>query len=493
MPITVEDPGLLRQVDAVLVPGYPGTEVPDWLGEAIRGGLAGVCWFAQNLDGIDPAGASSLLRQHRGDLLVLSDEEGGAVSRIEPGGSSWPGNAALGRIDDLALTERVAEAMAAGVRAAGIDVMLAPVVDVNSDPANPVIGVRSFGATTELANRHGAAFVRGVQSQGIAACAKHFPGHGATRTDSHVALPRVDDGLDVLRARDLAPFAAAIEAGVRTVMTAHILFPAVDAEPATMSPVWMHLLREELGFDGAVISDALDMRAISAGVGRGAGAVKALAAGVDLLCLGNPRFPEVYDAQEVWQDVRRSIATAAVDGALARVRLESAAARVAELARELAARRSESSEPPVGGGDLARQVAWRSMHMAGDPRVGARVVVVVEAATNVAAGDDAAARLAVGLSSQLDGVSVVRTADATEATAVATDAVNHRRPVVLVTDGRSGPGHVDAVRAVDSASVVVHIGPDGSLPSLTGPSIHTYGTSRTSIETAAALLTGRRG
>ncbi|MDQ3627988.1 MAG: glycoside hydrolase family 3 [Actinomycetota bacterium] len=488
-----EDPGLLRLADAVLVPGYAEAYVPDWLAEAIEGGLAGVCWFAQNLDGVDPAEASDLLRRHRTDLLVLSDEEGGAVSRIEPGGSSWPGNAALGQIDDVGLTERVAAAMAAGVRAAGIDVMLAPVVDVNSDPANPVIGVRSFGATADLVGRHGAAFVRGVQSQGIAACAKHFPGHGATRTDSHVTLPRVDDGLDVLRERDLAPFAAAVEAGVRTVMTAHILFPAVDTEPATMSPAWMRLLRAEVGFEGVVISDALDMKAISAGVGRGTGAVRALAAGVDLLCIGNPRFAEPYDAHDAWQEVRHSIATAIADGALAHTRLESAAARVAELATGLVSERCTATEAPLGVVDLARQAAWRSMQMVGDPRVGARVVLVVESAVNVAAGGDAAARLASGLSSELDGVSIVRAVRAAEAAAAATDALDHRRPVVLVTDGRSGPGHVQAVRAVDPDSVVVHIGPDGSLPDLAGPSIRTYGTGWTSIETAAALLTGRRG
>lgn len=492
MAISVDDPGLLRLADAVLVPGYTETHVPDWLAEAIGGGLAGVCWFGQNLEGVTPTDVADRLRADRTDLLVLSDEEGGAVSRIEPGGSTWPGNAALGRVDDVALTERVAAAMAAEVRAAGIDVMLAPVVDVNSDPANPVIGVRSFGATPDLVGRHGAAFVRGVQSQGIAGCAKHFPGHGATRTDSHVTLPQVDDAMAVLRERDLAPFAAAVDAGVRTVMTAHIVFPQVDTEPATMSPVWMRLLREELGFGGVVISDALDMKAISAGVGRGPGAVRALAAGVDLLCIGNPCFPETYDAHEVWQSVRRAIAAAVVDDSLPRARLESAATRVAGLAWEMVTARSAGAAAPPAG-DLARRVAWRSMQMVGDPRVGARVVVVVEAAANVAAGEDAAARLADGLRSELEGVSVVRAPDAVDATTAATDAQDHRRPVVLVTDGRSGTGHVDAVRAVDRGSVVVHIGPDGSLPDLSGPLIRTFGTGRTSIEAAAALLTGRRG
>src|SRR5690606_5033344 len=215
----------------------------------------------------------------RDDVLVLCDEEGGCVTRLEAAaGSSWPGNAALGVVDDVAATELAGEGIGALSKRAGIDVALAPAVDVNSDPDNPVIGVRSFGSDPELVARHGAAFVRGLQSHGVAACAKHFPGHGATHTDSHVGLPTVEADLDTVRRRDLAPFAAAIDTGVRCVLTAHVVYPALDTEPATMSAAWMTLLREELGFDGVVISDALDMHAISRRVGRGPGAVAALRA-----------------------------------------------------------------------------------------------------------------------------------------------------------------------------------------------------------------------
>ena len=232
----------------------------------------------------------------------MSDEEGGDVTRLEAAtGSSYPSHAALGALDDVDATRRVAAAMGRRLRDVGIDVALAPVVDVNADPENPVIGTRSFGATPDLVARHGAAFVRGLQGAGVVACAKHYPGHGSTHTDSHLALPTVADPVEVLLERDLAPFRAAVEAGVRCVMTAHVVFPAydpVDKVPATLSPVLLGLLRRELGFGGVVITDALDMKAISATVGHGEGAVRSLAAGADLLCIGNPGYPETYDADE---------------------------------------------------------------------------------------------------------------------------------------------------------------------------------------------------
>src|SRR5690606_10372544 len=148
----------------------------------------------------------------------------------------------------------------------------------------------------------------------------------------HVGLPTVEADLDTVRRRDLAPFAAAIDTGVRCVLTAHVVYPALDTEPATMSAAWMTLLREELGFDGVVISDALDMHAISRRVGRGPGAVAALRAGVDLICVGNPLFPEEYDPVAVLTGIRGAIADAVADGTLPVARLQEAADRIAALA-----------------------------------------------------------------------------------------------------------------------------------------------------------------
>ena len=169
----------------------------------------------------------------------------------------------------------------------------APVADINVNPANPVIGIRSFGADAELVARHVAAFVTGLQRQGVAACAKHFPGHGSTEQDSHLELPIVTGDV-----RDgLLPFRSAIDAGVKTIMTAHVRVPDLDDAPATLSPaVVTGLLRGELGFDGLVISDALEMKAVSATIGVEKSAVLALAAGVDALLIGHDLGAEAVSA-----------------------------------------------------------------------------------------------------------------------------------------------------------------------------------------------------
>ena len=212
-----------------------------------------------------------------GDVLVGIDEEGGDVTRLEVAtGSSYPGNAALGAIDDVELTGRVAASIGADLAEVGVNLNLAPVADVNTNPLNPVIGIRSFGADGELVARHVAASVRGLQSAGVAACAKHFPGHGDTAQDSHHELPVVESLEDAA----LAPFRAAAEAGVQSVMTAHIVVRSLGEAPATMSREILHdLLRVELGYDGLVITDALEMKAIAATVGVEEGAVRAIARG----------------------------------------------------------------------------------------------------------------------------------------------------------------------------------------------------------------------
>ena len=194
------------------------------------------------------------------------------MTRLEAAsGSSYPGNAALGVVDDAELSESVAASLGAELADAGVNLDFAPVADVNTNPQNPVIGIRSFGSDAELVSRHVAAFVRGLQRAGVAACAKHFPGHGDTSVDSHLALPLVDS----LDPRALEPFRAAIAAGVRSLMTAHIVVRSIGDEPATMSREVLHdLLRVELGFDGVVVTDALEMKAISETVGVEEGAVR---------------------------------------------------------------------------------------------------------------------------------------------------------------------------------------------------------------------------
>ena len=256
--------------------------------------------------------------------MISIDEEGGDVTRLEAGrGSSYPGNAALGAVDDPALTERIAGAIAAELAAAGIDLNLAPVADVNSNPRNPVIGVRSFGSDPELVARHTRAFVLGTQRQGVAACAKHFPGHGDTSADSHRELPVAGGDLEVA----LLPFRAAIEADVKVVMVGHLLLPALDDVPATLSrTIVTGLLRDELGFDGVVMTDALEMAAVSETYGVEEAAVRALAAGADTLGLGHDLHEEAVER------IHAAIVDAVRSGRLKEARLVEAAARVAALA-----------------------------------------------------------------------------------------------------------------------------------------------------------------
>ncbi len=461
-----------RLVDAVLLPGFTGEGIPDWLARAADGGLAGVCVFAPNVGGDFPA-LTRALHGRRPGFLVASDEEGGAVTRLEHrAGSSWPGAAALGRRDDVAVTTAVAAAMGAQCRAAGIDLALAPVADVNAEPENPVIGIRSFGATPDLVARHTAAFVRGMQGAGVAAAAKHYPGHGSTTVDSHRALPVVDADLATLRARDLPPFAAAVAAGVRAVLTAHVRFPALDDRPATMSPALLGLLRTELGFDGVVISDALDMHAISRGAGRGPGAVAAVGAGVDLVCTGNPAYPEPYDDEAGYREVRDALLAALADGTLARERVAEAGRRVAELASWVDA--AAPWTPAVDTG-LGAEVVARVVDVVGDVRIGPGAHVLdLSGAENVAAGRRREPWLVAALRRTDPAVTVGQAAPPD-------------RPLVAVVTGPSAA--LDAVRAARPDAVAVHVGLPGAWTP-PAPSLTVWGDGRAHAEVAARLLTG---
>ena len=337
---------LAADVAATLQPGFTGTSVPAWLELAHAEGLVSVCLYGDNVAegaGLGPVCAD--LRARMPGALLATDEEGGDVTRVDyPAGSTAVGNGVLGRLDDLATTRAAAASIGGELAALGIRLDLAPSVDVNSSPDNPVIGVRSFGADPGLVARHGAAWVEGLQATGVAACAKHFPGHGDTVVDSHHGLPRVAAPLDELRERELAPFRAAVEAGVAAVMTSHIVVEALDPDhPATFSPTVLGVLRDELGFRGVLVSDALDMAGASAETGIPEAAVRALAAGVDLLCLGSATGEERYTA------VHEAVCEAVRSGRLDRGRVAEAAGRV----RTLAAVHPATPHPPVVTDEVA--------------------------------------------------------------------------------------------------------------------------------------------
>lgn len=222
-------------------------------------------------------------------LLIGADQEGGQLMALGEAMTQFPGNMALGATGSTDLARQTGWAVGRECAALGINLNYAPVCDVNSNPQNPVVGVRSFGESAEATAVMAAAFARGLQSAGIAGCAKHFPGHGDTVQDSHLGTPSVSHDRARLDALELLPFKAVIEAGIPMMMTAHISLPALNNGrhlPATLSrPILHDLLRQELGFAGVVVSDALDMGAIHQGAGLAIDVLTAVLAGVDLLML----------------------------------------------------------------------------------------------------------------------------------------------------------------------------------------------------------------
>jgi beta-N-acetylhexosaminidase len=387
------DAELRRSIAATLLPGFVGTTLPAWLEARLRAGLGGVCLFGQNISSPEQLRAlTDAIRAANPDAVIAIDEEGGDVTRLHYAtGSPFPGNAVLGRLDDTALTERVGREVGEELRRAGVTLDFAPDVDINSDPDNPVIGVRSFGTSPELVARHAAAWTRGLQSAGVAAAAKHFPGHGDTAADSHLELPVVDVPAALLRERELVPFRAAVAAGVRTVMTSHLLLPQLDPDlPATMSPTILAMLRDELGFDGVIVTDALDMHGASGDRGIPEAAVLALAAGCDLLCLGT----ENTDAQ--LQSIEDAIATAVATARLTPARLTEAAHRVHTLSATVASSKSPADTPSTDGGiedamGVAEVVKAFEVGERGRAWLGAHAgqvcsVVRVETVANIAVG-----------------------------------------------------------------------------------------------------------
>lgn len=325
-------PDLRALALAVLQPGFVGLTPPDWVLRELDQGLGGVALFARNIDTAPQVAAlNAAVHGANPRTLIAIDEEAGDVTRLEHStGSSWPGNLALGVVDDVALTEAVAREIGTMLDGVGIDLDYAPVADVNNNPDNPVIGVRSFGADPELAARHTGAWVRGLQSAGVLACAKHFPGHGDTATDSHLALPVVT--LEGLEHVALQPFRAAIDAGTASIMSAHILVRGLDDRPATLSSkVLVDLLRRELGFTGLVLSDGMEMGGITGSMSLAEGCVRAVAAGVDLLCIGGGLADE-----DTVLEVADALVEAVHDGRLEESRLADAAQQVGRAADERA-------------------------------------------------------------------------------------------------------------------------------------------------------------
>jgi beta-N-acetylhexosaminidase len=497
----VLDPALTRLADAVLIPPFPGVSAPSWVLEALSGGLAGVTLFGPNVeDGPAALGElTSALCDAAPDALIAIDEEGGDVTRLwYATGSPYPGNAALGVVDDLSLTFSVYASLGRDLAGLGVNLNLAPCVDVLTEPANPVVGTRSFGSDPEVVARHGVAAVRGLQSASVAACVKHFPGHGSTLVDTHESLAVVTGDREVLASRDLPPFRAAIAGGVLAVMPGHLRVPWLTGDlPVSLSAAAIDWLRSSLGFSGVVISDGIEMRAVSGPFGIPGASVRAVAAGTDLLCLGRDVSEEGY------LEVRAAIVEAVRSGELAGSRLEEAAARVAELRAQLAAglvpggagEPARTGAAPVSGGldaagadlgdEVGLQAARRALRLTGTPPLLVNPLVVeIESILNMAAGE-----FHWGLSGWVPSSSVLRIVPDGSADDVVKAAAG-RGLVLVYRDAHRSPATqrlLQAVLADRPDAVLVEMGLPYWQP-VAKTFLATYGASRASSEAAAELL-----
>lgn len=324
---------------------------------------AGVLFFADNLESRDQIRAltdelqETAREEGMPPLFIAADQEGGIVTRLPADMVTVPSAMALGSMDEADILE-MARVTARQLREVGINMNYAPTVDVNINPENPVVRTRSFGETAEVVSRAGVASVQGHLDEGVIPTIKHFPGHGDTNIDSHHGLPVIDQPIERLRAVELAPFRAGIDASVPAIMTAHIVFPALDEHPATLSPrILTGLLREEMGFDGLIVTDSMSMDAIAERYGLADAAIRTKAAGTDLLESSEPPAAMVERHQV--------LASAIEDGALDVALFEATERRLNALRERFNIGQTPSFAPfDEGIREKTRDVARRALRTA---------------------------------------------------------------------------------------------------------------------------------
>ena len=324
---------LHREIGQLLIGSLPAKTIPAEMRSLAREfQLGGVILFARNIEAPEQVAELSRDVQSLGSgapLWVSVDQEGGRVARLRAPFTEWPPMAVLGRAGDAVLASRFAAALAAELRAVGITLDYAPVLDIHTNPKNPVIGDRALAEDAAAVGKLGAAIVRGLQDNGVAACGKHFPGHGDTSVDSHVALPVVEHPPDRIRRVECVPFREAIAANVAFIMTAHVLVPSLDEEkPATLSRrIVYDLLRDELGFEGVILSDDLEMKALAATYAVPDAAVEAVAAGCDAVLVCRHLVEDRGRDVEAQAQVLEALIHAVEDGRIPYKRLEDALTR----------------------------------------------------------------------------------------------------------------------------------------------------------------------
>ncbi|WP_339844609.1 beta-N-acetylhexosaminidase [Paenibacillus sp. FSL W7-1088] len=328
---SIDQLSLEQRVGQLFMCGFHGQHADEQINQLIHDyHVGGVIYFRRNVESVDQLKRLSAdlqaIAAEAGDLplMISVDQEGGMVARIDQEGvTQVPGNMALGATGNPDYTLECAQILGHELKSIGIDMNLAPVLDVNNNVLNPVIGVRSYGENAESVAAHGAAAIKGYQSRGVAATAKHFPGHGDTAVDSHLGMVTVPHDRNRLDQVELLPFHRAIEAGVDAIMTAHVIFPAIEPEPipATLSrKVLTGLLREEMGFDGIIITDCLEMHAIAKPYGVAEAAVLAVEAGADLILVSHTLQDQISAVEAVVEAVRTGrVDEATINQALERI------------------------------------------------------------------------------------------------------------------------------------------------------------------------------
>ena len=352
---------LERVAAGVLMAGFPDPTVPDGTAELIARGVRSFILFARNIRSAD--GVTSLsagLRALAGDDILLAiDHEGGRVNRLDGAGTPWPSPMAWAAAGDLDLTRQASAESARELRTLGINVNFAPVADLLGSHHNPVLGVRCFSDSPEIVAGQVSAFIAGHREANVGTTAKHFPGHGATSIDSHVDMPAVDLALASLESSDLIPFKAAIASGVDCLMISHIWYSALDERsmPATLSRRVMDLARNDLGYDGVIVTDCMEMGAIQTRMSTAHAVVQAIKAGADLAIVSHR-----LDLQRA---ALGALVDALLDGTLPRSRVTEATRRLDVLRAHV---RPAPLSAPRGGLDLAHRIARQSVTLVRDER-----------------------------------------------------------------------------------------------------------------------------
>lgn len=505
---------LPTKVGQLFVAGFDGT-APTTEIEALvaERSLGGVIYFGRNIE--SPAQLRALSQTLQGfvpndvpPLSVAIDQEGGRVARL-PWGTELPSAMALGATDDSGLAARAGGAVGRELRSLGIDVNLAPVLDVNNNPDNPVIGVRSFGERPGRVAELGTAFADGLQNTGVIACGKHFPGHGDTAADSHLDLPVVARDRDRLNRVELRPFRRAIDDGIDAIMTTHVAFPTVsgDERPATLSrQVVDGLLREELGFDGLVFTDCMEMDAIAEGVGTVEGCVQAVEAGCDRICVSHTPAKQHAAIDAVIGSVESGrIPESRIDAAVERVLRAKQAYRMERLADEGDTSGKEWEAAAADCRSVARTITERGVTLVRDadrlPLPDSRVSVYeFETGPGSPAEESRDDRGAFAAALSAAGVSVDATVFADgepSKTGIEADTGADAPAVVRTSDAVGNPEQAKLVRnlsAAGSNSVVVATRSPYDLAAFpdVGTYLTTYDDTEASLAVAADVLIGTR-